>query len=151
MKGVNDSTAPEELKKWLKKGDIVRIIPHWRNKDARIVSDVWLGNIHINRQVSSYKKDNLIQTFNYWHDTRKDYNIETIKIKAEERLKEAFNTAWDLIPNTLKKTVTNWTEYSLSKKKDGPISIGIDKMLEVNKQQTDQMITEFNNWKEKQR
>ena len=59
LKGVNDSAPPEELKKWLKEGDIVRIIPYRRNNEARIISDVWLGNTHINRQFSNYKKDNL--------------------------------------------------------------------------------------------
>ena len=54
LKGVADNTQPEELRKWLKEGNIVRIIPYERNPDARIVSDVWLGNTHINRQFSNY-------------------------------------------------------------------------------------------------
>ena len=60
LKGVGDNAPKEELKQWLKEGNIVRIIPHWRNEDARIVSDVWLGNTHINRQFPSYAKDSLI-------------------------------------------------------------------------------------------
>ena len=56
LKGVDDdSTDPEELEKWLKKGNIVRVIPYERNNEARIISDVWLGNTHINRQFSNYK------------------------------------------------------------------------------------------------
>ena len=54
LKGVGDDTKPEELKKWLKEGYTVRVIPFWRNNDARIVSEVWLGNTYINRQFSNY-------------------------------------------------------------------------------------------------
>ena len=54
LKGIDDNTPEEELKKWLKEGNIVRVIPYSRSKDARIISDVWLGNTHINRQLSSY-------------------------------------------------------------------------------------------------
>lgn len=54
LKGVGDNTELEELKKWLKEGYIVRVIPYQRNNAARIISDVWLGNTHINRQFLSY-------------------------------------------------------------------------------------------------
>ena len=54
LKGVDDNTNSEELKKWLKEGNIVRVIPYERSPDARIISDVWLGNTHINRQFSNY-------------------------------------------------------------------------------------------------
>ena len=55
LKGVNDNTEPKELEKWLKKSNIVKIIPHSRDNDAWIISDVWLGNTHINRQFSNYE------------------------------------------------------------------------------------------------
>ena len=55
LKGVADNTNPKELEKWLKEGNIIRVIPYRRSNDARIISDVWLGNTHINRQFSNYK------------------------------------------------------------------------------------------------
>lgn len=55
LSGIDDNTPEEEIKKWLKEGNIVRVIPYSRSKDARIISDVWLGNIHINRQFANYK------------------------------------------------------------------------------------------------
>ena len=57
LKGVSDNTEPEELKKWLKESNVVRIIPYSRSNDARIISDVWLGNTYINRQFSNYKDE----------------------------------------------------------------------------------------------
>ena len=54
LRGIDDNTPKEELRKWLKKGNIVRIIPYSRSNDARIISDVWLGNTHINRQFPNY-------------------------------------------------------------------------------------------------
>ena len=57
LKGVDEENSKkEELEKWLKKDCIVKVIPHSRSQDARIISDVWLGNTHINRQFSNYKK-----------------------------------------------------------------------------------------------
>ena len=56
LKGVSDDTKQEELKKWLKESHVIRVIPYNRSPDARIISDVWLGNTHINRQFSSYTK-----------------------------------------------------------------------------------------------
>ncbi len=59
LRGVDDNTTkPDELKKWLKKGNIVRVIPRSRNNKAQVISDVWLGNIHVNRQFSNYKTAN---------------------------------------------------------------------------------------------
>ena len=55
LKGIDDNTPEDEIKKWLKEGNIVRVIPYSRSKDARIISDVWLGNIHVNRQFANYK------------------------------------------------------------------------------------------------
>ena len=145
LKGIGDNTPKEELKKWLRKGNIVRVVPYWRSNDARIVSDVWLGNTHINRQFPNYERDNLIQTFNRWHDIRENHNLETIK--AEEKLSEAFNTAWGLIPNKLQKTVTKWIKYCLLEKRDGAMPAGTDKMPNMKKQLIDQMIKNFNEWR----
>ena len=55
LTGVPDSSEKTELNKWLKEGQIVRVIPRRRNPDARVVSDVWLGNAHINRQFPGYE------------------------------------------------------------------------------------------------
>ena len=54
LRGVDDNTSEEELKKWLKEGNIVRVIPYSRSNDARVISDVWLGNTQINKQFSNY-------------------------------------------------------------------------------------------------
>lgn len=55
LEGINDNTPETEIRKWLKVSNYVRIIPYERDKYARIISDVWLGNTHINRQFSGYK------------------------------------------------------------------------------------------------
>ena len=52
--GIDDQTEKKELEKWLSEGNLVKIIPRHLSNDARIVSDVWLGNIHINQQFSNY-------------------------------------------------------------------------------------------------
>ena len=54
LKGVGDNTKPNELHDWLKEDVYVRVVPHSRNNEARIISDVWLGNTNINKQFSSY-------------------------------------------------------------------------------------------------
>ena len=54
LKGVGENTPKEELEKWLSKDDFIKVIPRSLREDARIISDVWLGNIHINRQFSNY-------------------------------------------------------------------------------------------------
>ena len=54
LRGVDEDVSEDEIKKWLKEGNIVRVIPYSRNKEARIISDVWLGNTQINRQFSNY-------------------------------------------------------------------------------------------------
>ena len=55
LKNVNDTHKGKgELSKWLQKGHFVKIVPYKRSGDARIISDVWLGNIHINKQLSAY-------------------------------------------------------------------------------------------------
>ena len=65
-------------------------------------------------------------------------------------MNEAFNTVWDLIPNTLKKTVANWTDCRLLQNRTGEISAGTDRPLEAKKQLADQMIADFHNWKREQ-
>ena len=57
LRGVSDQAEKDELKKWLSTGNLVRVLPRSLTKDARIVSDVWLGNIHINKQFSRYNND----------------------------------------------------------------------------------------------
>ena len=55
LKGVNENVPKKELSKWLKENNIVRVVPYGPPaEDARIISDVWLGNVHINRQFSGY-------------------------------------------------------------------------------------------------
>lgn len=55
LEGVSDQTEKKELGKWLSEGNLVKVIPRYLSNDARIISDVWLGNIHINRQFSKYE------------------------------------------------------------------------------------------------
>ena len=55
LKNVSNNTSKGELEKWLQESNIVRIIPYERGDGAHIISDVWLGNTHINRQFSNYK------------------------------------------------------------------------------------------------
>ena len=56
LEGVGEDVKTDELSKWLKVGNSIRIVPYERSNDARIISDVWLGRVHINRQFSNYKK-----------------------------------------------------------------------------------------------
>ena len=56
LKDVGEQTKEDELEKWLSEGDFIKVIPRFVENDARIISDVWLGNIHINRQFSNYDK-----------------------------------------------------------------------------------------------
>ena len=57
LQGIPDDNDPDELKKWIKEDNIVRVIPYRRNEEARIISDVWLGNTHINRQLKNYNPE----------------------------------------------------------------------------------------------
>ena len=56
LEGVGEDLKTNELNKWLKIGNSIRVVPYERSNDARIISDVWLGRVHINRQFSNYKK-----------------------------------------------------------------------------------------------
>ena len=57
LRGIHDYNPEEELRKWLKKDQVIRVIPHYRDNCARIISDVWLGNTYINKQFKKYKKE----------------------------------------------------------------------------------------------
>ena len=59
LKGVGDDTHIEELKKWIKKDNVIKVIPYIRRNDAKIISDVWIGNIFINRQFKNYNKNKI--------------------------------------------------------------------------------------------
>ena len=141
LKGVNDSVSPEELKKWLKEGDIVRIIPYRRNNEARIISDVWLGNTHINRQFSSYKKDNLMQEFENLCN-RKQPLFGPEVIKAEEEFISAVHMAWLLLNNEQQKSFKYWMECRGPQRREGP-SIGIEELTEKRRIAKDKMVKEF--------
>ena len=56
LAGVDENTGEGELSKWLNTGSSIRVVPYERSNDARIISDVWLGRVHINRQFSNYQK-----------------------------------------------------------------------------------------------
>ena len=45
---IKDGTFLNQLKE-----KIVKIIPHHRNNKGEIISDVWIGDIHINKEVFS--------------------------------------------------------------------------------------------------
>ena len=149
LKGVGDSAPKEELNKWLKEGNIVRVVPYWRNNKARIVSDVWLGHTHINRQFSCYKKstlkkDNLIQAFKRWHGIKDDNGSE--KMIAEQKFIESFNTAWFEVSEAVQKSFARWRDCSLPQRRAGSSPSGIDEELAGKKGARDQMIEDFNNW-----
>lgn len=55
LKGISDNTDKNEIKEWLREGNSIRVVPYERNDEARIISDVWLGETHINRQFKNYK------------------------------------------------------------------------------------------------
>lgn len=148
LKGVSDNTPPEELKKWLKEENIVRIIPYRRNNEARIISDVWLGSIHINRQFPNYKIDNFIQDFERWNISRKKHGIGTIE--TEKELVKSFYMAESLIDRKLKHSFKKWIESRYPQKRTGPVPVGIEEIASRKEEARDKMIEAFNFWKEKQ-
>jgi len=140
LKGVSDFTPQEEIKKWLKQGNIVRVIPYRRNNDARIISDVWLGNTHINRQFVNYKRDNFIQAFEHW----KNVNSERFSLEEDE-LTRAFNIVEPEIKSPLKDSFKKWMESRYPQRSRefstaGEISINRERLK-------DEMIKDFNQWK----
>ena len=95
LKGVNNDTKPEELKKWLRVGYIVRVIPYRRDsRPYNTISDVWLGNTHINRQFSNYEIDNFIQAFEEWQKSRNAHFLEN-KNELEDLIPD-FDTSFGL-------------------------------------------------------
>ena len=55
LEGVDETTVKKEkLKEFLNIGTLIKVIPYNRTEDAFIVSDVWLKDIHINKQFSNY-------------------------------------------------------------------------------------------------
>ena len=144
LKGVGDHTPKEELIKWLKKSNIVRVVPYSRSNDARIISDVWLGNTHINRQFPNYKTDNFIQAFREWKNHKKDYSEE--KIKAEKELIKAFYIAKPLISNKLEHSFNSWIESRYLRERTGSMPLGLEENFRRKEQARDQIIADFNNW-----
>ena len=141
LKGVRDSSE-EELKNILNENNIVRVIPHSRSEDARIISDVWLGNTHVNRQFSNYKIDNFIQAFEYWNSSNSnDKNV------AEDELIEAFDVAKPLINNSeLEHSFNSWIKSRYPQRRTELVP-SIDR-ADIKEEIQNQMIKAFNNWKE---
>ena len=141
LKGVSDTTPKEEIKKWLKEGNIVRIIPYKRSNDARIISDVWLGNTHINKQFFNYKRDNFIQAFEYWTSL----NSERFS-SAEDELIQAFYTAETSLPDQLRYSFKQWVDSRYPQEKIGLPIMKFEKREEIK----NQMFKDFNKWRKEQ-
>ena len=142
LKGVSDSTPKEEIKKWLKESNIVRVVPYRRDNDARIISDVWLGNTHINKQFSNYRRDNFIQAFEYW----KSSNSERFS-PAEDELIRAFDIVESEIKTSLKGSFKNWMKSRYPQPQE---RINIAGEIHNRRERLkNQMIKDFNEWKEK--
>ena len=136
LKGVSPQ---EDVKRWLKKGDIIRVIPYRRSADARIISDVWLGNTHINRQFPSYE---FMRAFESW----KNVNSEKYSIE-EEQLIQAFRRSEILLPDSLKASFYNWKKNRFPEQKIGSKSFVAGEVYNKREQIKHQMIQEFNKWK----
>lgn len=54
--GVPRDGGMDEMHKWVRKDFIVRIVPVTLTCEAYIVSEVWLGSIHLNRQFVNYEQ-----------------------------------------------------------------------------------------------
>ena len=143
LKGIGDNTSKEELKKWLQTGKVVRIIPYSRNNSARIISDVWLGNTHINRQFSNYKTDNFIQAFEQWNIKKQRFGME------EDELVKAFYMAESVVSDKLKDSFNSWISSRYpQRKRIPPQSFG--EIPKKREKLQNQMIEEFYKWKEEQ-
>ena len=57
LQGIPDDNDPEELKKLICIGHYVGVIPYKKDNEGRIISDVSLNNININKQFKRYKKE----------------------------------------------------------------------------------------------
>lgn len=113
LKGISDKTNKGELGKWLKQNNTVRIIPYRRNSKARVISEVWLGNTHINRQFSCYKKENFIQAFEQWKTHQLPYGQDT------EDMISAFYLVEDTLPGKLKESFAAWVKSRGPKMRTG--------------------------------
>ena len=141
LKGVGDDTSKEEFTKWLKENYMVRVIPYRRDNTARIISDVWLGNTHINRQFTNYKMDNFIQAFEEWQNNK---NGDFLKVKATLKdLVRAFEMAKPVINSKkLKTSFENWMIPSQSKQDDY-----LEEQSIVEEEKLKEMTEIFNQWK----
>ena len=55
LEGVDEKTVEGiELQNFLEIGTLIKVIPYNRTDDALIVSDVWLDDVHINKQFPNY-------------------------------------------------------------------------------------------------
>ena len=131
------------LKKWLKTDYIVRVIPYKRDNTKYITSDVWLGNVHINRQFLNYKIDNFIQAFEEW-----EKNSHFLEIKND--LIRAFHIAKPVIKDKkLKASFENWLE-SLSYQKEETSSSSLkDQSMTEREKLLKEIVKTFNQWKSK--
>ena len=149
LKGISDDTPPAELRKWLKEGYIVRVIPYRRSPDARIISDVWLGNTHINRQFSNYKIENFIQAFEEWDKCRNVGDFLEIKTTLKELIR-AFYMAKPLISNKkLKTSFENWLKDPHPQQKNHDLSLSKDQPVAEEEKILNEMIENFHKWKNK--
>ena len=148
LKGIRDNTPQKELKKWLRKGSIVRVIPYKQNAEAQITSDVWLGNTHINQQFPNYKRDNFIQVFEEWDKNRKA-NIYLSRETAGELI-EAFYMAESLLSSNLKSSFKSWLESCFPQKRTGDVRPLIEESINKRETARKKLYKDFYNWKEKQ-
>ena len=148
LKGVDNDTKPEELKKWLREGYIVRVIPYRRDGAAYIISDVWLGNAHINRQFSNYEIDNFVQAFEEWQKNRNGHFLEN-KNELEDLI-SAFHIAKPVIRDKkLKISFENWLEVPSYKTGEIDPALSISQSVAERENLLKAMVENFNQWKSK--
>lgn len=139
LKGISDNTSTGELGKWLKQNNVVRIVPYRRNSEARVISEVWLGNTHINRQFACYKKENFIQAFEQWKTHTLPDGPDT------EDMINAFYLVEDSLTGKLKESFTTWIKNRGPKTKPSaeppPLS------SPEGEEKKTRMITDFENWR----
>ena len=145
LKGVSDHISKKEINKWLKEGNTVRIVPYKRSNDARIISDVWLGNTHINKQFPNYKRDNFIQAFEYWNS----FNVERCS-SAEDELIRAFYIAEPIIKAPLKYSFKKWVGSRYPQMRVGSIPPPLGAIAKKREELKNQMIEDFSKWRKEQ-
>ena len=119
LDGVSDKESFKELRKWLEKGNVVRVIPLRRNKDARIVSEVWLGNSNINRQIPSYGLDEFRKAFKEWHNTDDKDSVNKDK-KAVKFIRTLSKARYSINDQTLENYIDVWIwSHDSKRKKEG--------------------------------